>query len=44
MRSTNFFGLITLLLSTLFINSQTFTFQQSIISSTDDAEEKYDGS
>ena len=44
MRSTKFFGLITLLLSTLFIHSQTFTFQQSIISSTDDAEEKYDGS
>lgn len=44
MKTTKFFGLITLLLSTLFINSQTFTFQQSIISSTDDAEEKYDGS
>ena len=44
MRSIKFFGLITLLLPTLFIYSQTFTFQQSIISSTDDAEEKYDGS
>ena len=44
MRSIKFFGLITIMLPTLFIYSQTFTFQQSISSSTDDAEEKYDGS
>jgi hypothetical protein len=44
MRSIKFFGTIILLLPTLFIYSQTFTFQQSITSSTDDAEEKHDGS
>ena len=39
-----FFALIILLLHTLFIHSQTFTFQKSITSSSDDAEEKFDGS
>ena len=44
MRNMKFFALIILLLHTLFIHSQTFTFQKSITSSSDDAEEKFDGS
>lgn len=44
MKKLNFFLLVILSLSALKVSSQSFFFQQNILSSSDDAEEKFDGS
>tara|TARA_B110000977_G_scaffold34070_1_gene45408 strand:+ start:819 stop:3572 length:2754 start_codon:yes stop_codon:yes gene_type:complete len=44
MKSMKLLVLTIFVFHTLFAYNQTFTFQQSILSSTDDAEEKFDGS
>jgi len=44
MKRLNFFLLVILSINGFIVSSQTFTFQQQILSPTDDAEEKFDGS
>ncbi len=44
MKKLNFFILVLLSINGFIASAQTFTFQQQILSSTDDAEEKFDGS